>query len=378
MNLIWLKKLNKKVIVIPLILLMSGFFVIRFQMKPAEIQYKTVSVTQGDIVQSVLATGKLDALRKVDVGAQVSGQLQHLYVKIGDKVKQGQLLGMIDPQKAKNQIKEVAAALEDLNAQSAQAEAEKKLTLLTLNRQKNLARLKLISPQDIDQTETDLAVRKAKIEMIKAQINRTRISLDTANLNLEYTKISAPMSGEVVQITTLEGQTVIATQQVPNILTLADMSTMLVNTQVSEADIIHLKPGLKISFTILGDPNKHFEGVLKDIQPTPESINDAIFYSARFEVPNSKGLLRLKMTAQVSIQLAEARKAMLMPLSALGNQIDGNRYQVSVLVKDKDNKNQEETREVTIGIRNNLNVQILSGLKLGEKVIISRFNSEDI
>lgn len=115
------------------------------------------------------------------------------------------------------------------------------------------------------------------------------------------------MAGEVTQITTLQGQTVIAAQQAPNILTLADMSTMLVKAQVSEADVIHLRAGQKAWFTIAGDPQTRYEGVLKDILPTPEKINDAIFYYARFEVPNPKRILRLDMTAQVYIQLMDVK-----------------------------------------------------------------------
>lgn len=180
------------------------------------------------------------------------------------------------------------------------------------------------------------------------------------------------MAGDVVQITTLQGQTVIAAQQAPNILTLADMSTMLVNAQVSEADVIHLKPGMKASFTVLGDPGKRFDGVLKDIQPTPEKVNDAIFYSARFEVPNPDRLLRLQMTAQVSIQLANVQQAVVIPLSALGEELGTNRYQVAVL-----NGGKEEKREVTIGIRNNVDAQVVSGLKVGEEVIVSRGGAEE-
>ncbi|EKN4753834.1 TPA: macrolide transporter subunit MacA [Yersinia enterocolitica] len=354
------------------VLIISGFFIIRHLMAPTPVQFQTVKVANRDLQQNVLATGKLDAVRKVDVGAQVSGQLEKLYVEIGDQVKQGQLLAMIDPQQAQNQIKEVEATLQDLNAQLGQAKAELQLAAVTLRRQQDLAKLQAVSRQDLDQASTALAVKKAQVETINAQINKTKASLDTANINLDYTKISAPMDGDVVQITTLQGQTVIAAQQAPNILTLADMSTMLVNAQVSEADVIHLKPGMKASFTVLGDPGKRFDGVLKDIQPTPEKVNDAIFYSARFEVPNPDRLLRLQMTAQVSIQLANVPQAMVIPLSALGDELGTNRYQVAVL---KDGK--EEKREVTIGIRNNVYAQVIAGLNVGEEVIVSRGGTEE-
>lgn len=206
-------------------------------------QYQTLVVRKGDLQQSVLATGKLDALKKVDVGAQVSGQLKTLRVEIGDKVKKDQLLGVIDPEQAENQIKEVEATLMELRAQLNQARAERKLSAATLARQQQLAQRQLVSRQDLDTAATDLAVKEAQIGTIEAQVKRNQATLDTAKTNLDYTKILAPMSGEVTQITTLQGQTVIAAQQAPNILTLADLSTMLVKAQVSEADVIHLKPG---------------------------------------------------------------------------------------------------------------------------------------
>ncbi|CAI0799541.1 macrolide transporter subunit MacA [Serratia liquefaciens] len=340
---------------------------------PTPTQFKTVKVTLGSLQQNVLATGQLDAVRKVDVGAQVSGQLESLYVEIGDRVKKGQLLGVIDPQQAKNSIREGEATLRELHAQLQQAQAEQQLAAVTLRRNQALAKLQAVSRQDLDQAATQLAVKKAQVGTIHAQIAKNQASLDTAKINLAFTRIEAPMDGDVVQITTLQGQTVIAAQQAPNILTLADLSTMLVKAQVSEADVISLKPGQKAWFTVLGDPNRRFDGVLKDIQPTPEKVNNAIFYYARFEVPNLEGLLRLQMTAQVHIQLAGVNQAQIIPLAALGDQIADNRYQVSILKQGK-----EEKREVAIGLRNNIDVQILSGLNIGDEVIVSRGGAEPL
>ncbi len=133
----------------------------------------------------------------------------------------------------------------ELRAQRQQAEAELKLARVTYSRQQRLAQTQAVSQQDLDTAATEMAVKQAQIGTIDAQIKRNQASLDTAKTNLDYTRIVAPMAGEVTQITTLQGQTVIAAQQAPNILTLADMSTMLVKAQVSEADVIHLKPGQK-------------------------------------------------------------------------------------------------------------------------------------
>ncbi|MEZ3140325.1 macrolide transporter subunit MacA [Citrobacter braakii] len=333
-------------------------------------QYQTLIVRPGDLQQSVLATGKLDALRKVDVGAQVSGQLKTLSVAIGDKVKKDQLLGVIDPEQAQNQIKEVEATLMELRAQRLQAEAEWKLARVTLSRQQQLAKTQAVSQQDLDTAATQMAVKQAQIGTIDAQIKRNQASLDTAKTNLDYTRIVAPMAGEVTQITTLQGQTVIAAQQAPNILTLADMSTMLVKAQVSEADVIHLHPGQKAWFTVLGDPQTRYEGKLKDVLPTPEKVNDAIFYYARFEVPNPKGILRLDMTAQVHIQLTDVKNVLTIPLSALGDPIGNNRYNVRLL-----RNGETREREVVIGARNDIDVEIVKGLEEGDEVITGEGNA---
>jgi macrolide-specific efflux system membrane fusion protein len=359
-------KIKKRYWLLALVLLMLAVWLWQFLNAPAP-AYQTMIVRKGSLEQSVLATGKLDALRKVDVGAQVSGQLKTLSVNIGDRVKKDQLLGVIDPEQAQNQIKEVEATLMELRAQRRQAQAQARLAQVTLNRQRELAKTQAVSRQDLDTAATDLDVKLAQISTIEAQIKRNQASLDTAKTNLDFTRIVAPMAGEVTQITTLQGQTVIAAQQAPNILTLADLSTMLVKAQVSEADVIHLKPGQKAWFTVLGDPLTRYEGRLKDILPTPDKVNDAIFYNARFEVPNPQGVLRLEMTAQVHIQLGGVKDVLTIPLAALGEPVGDNRYKVTVL-----RNGETREREVAIGMRNDTQVQVATGLEEGEEVVIGK------
>lgn len=359
-------KIKKRYWLLGLLVLLLVIWLWQFLNAPAPV-YQTMIVRKGELQQSVLATGKLDALRKVDVGAQVSGQLKTLSVNIGDKVKKDQLLGVIDPEQAQNQIKEVEATLMELHAQRRQAVAQAKLAQVTLNRQRALAKTQAVSQQDLDTASTDLEVRQAQIGTIDAQIKRNQASLDTAKTNLDYTQIVAPMAGEVTEITTKQGQTVIAAQQAPNILTLADLGTMLVKAQVSEADVIHLKSGQKAWFTVLGDPLTRYEGVLIDILPTPVKVNDAIFYNARFEVPNPKGVLRLEMTAQVHIQLGGVKDVLTIPLAALGEPVGDNRYKVSIL-----RNGEMRDREITIGMRNDTIVQVANGLTEGEEVVIGK------
>jgi len=366
----WFKGHKRRWVMVLIVVVALAAMVAWHFSHPAPTQFKTVKVVKGDLQQNVLATGQLDAVRKVDVGAQVSGQLESLFVEIGDRVKKGQLLGVIDPQQAKNSIREGEATLRELHAQLQQAQAEQQLAAVTLQRNQALAKLQAVSRQDLDQAATQLAVKKAQVGTIHAQIAKNQASLDTAKINLAFTRIEAPMDGDVVQITTLQGQTVIAAQQAPNILTLADLSTMLVKAQVSEADIISLKPGQKAWFTVLGDPQTRYEGVLKDVLPTPEKVNDAIFYYARFEVPNPKGILRLDMTAQVHIQLTDVKNVLTIPLSALGDPIGNNRYNVRLL-----RNGETREREVTLGARNDTDAEVVKGLEEGDEVVIGQDNA---
>ncbi|EMN4131281.1 MULTISPECIES: macrolide transporter subunit MacA [Providencia] len=329
--------------------------------------FQTISVTRGDLNKQVQATGKLDAVRKVDVGAQVSGQLQTLYVKEGDNVKKGDLLAVIDPQKAQNDVTESQETIHELESNLALAKAELRLAEVTYQRQLSLSKLQAVSKQDLDKAQTDVEVKKAQVATYQSQIKRNQATLDTAKTNLKYTQITAPMDGIVTFIKTLQGQTVIAAQEAPTILTLADLDTMLVKTEVSEADVIYLKPGQAASFTVLGAPDKRFSGVLKDILPTPEKINDAIFYYARFEVPNPQHLLKLQMTAQVQIDLESHKDVLLLPLSALGTEVSPQVYDVEIL-----NGENAEKRQIKIGSRNDIYVEVIDGLKEGEQVITSR------
>ncbi len=360
-------KSRKKWILSLLVLMVAigaGWF---FLGNPQSETFQTVDVTRGDLNKQVLATGKLDAVRKVDVGAQVSGQLQTLYVKEGDVVKKGDLLAVIDPQKAQNEVTESQETIHELESNLALAKAELRLAEITYQRHLSLSKVQAVSQQDLDKARTDVEVKKAQVATYQSQIKRNQASLDTAKTNLKYTQITAPMDGIVTFIKTLQGQTVIAAQEAPTILTLADMDTMLVKAEVSEADVIYLEPGQNVSFTVLGAPDKKFAGKLKDILPTPEKINDAIFYYARFEVPNPQHLLKLQMTAQVTIDLESRNNILLLPLLALGNEVSPQTYEVEIL---KDGVPQKTTIE--IGGRNDVSVEVLKGLSEGDKVIIGR------
>ncbi len=190
-------------------------------------------------------------------------------------------------------------------------------------------------------------------------------AVETAKANLGYTKITAPMAGEVVSITTLEGQTINANQQAPNILRIADISTMTVWAQVSEADIVHVMPGQDVYFTVLGQPRR-WTSKVRQILPTPELINNVVFYDVLFDVPNADRQLEIQMTAQVFIVLAQAKGVLLIPAAAIGNATEGAQINVQVLKPD----GSIELRPIKIGIKSEISAEVTDGLKENERVVI--------
>ncbi|TKK26491.1 macrolide transporter subunit MacA [Pseudomonas sp. CFBP13528] len=340
-------------------------------------QYLTATVERGDIENAVLATGLLEGVKQVDVGAQVSGQLKSLKVKVGDKVKKGQWLAEIDPLILQNTLRKAQVDEENLQAQRRATAAQVKQARSVYERYKGLQADESVSRQDFEDAESTFQVQQANLLSLDAQIKSAHIQIDTAKVNLAYTRINAPIDGDVVGIVTQEGQTVIANQLAPVLLKLADLDTMTVKAQVSEADVIHISPGQQVYFTILGEADKRYYAKLRGTEPAPQNFletqtagtpkqNTAVFYNALFDVPNPDHRLRIAMTAQVRIVLDTAEAALMVPVAALGARNAEGGYAVRVL----DAKGKAQVREVKTGINNNVKVQILDGLVEGDKVVI--------
>ena len=340
-------------------------------------QYLTATAERGDIENAVLATGVLEGIKQVDVGAQVSGQLKSLKVKVGDKVKKGQWLAEIDPLILQNTLRKAQVDEENLQAQRRATAAQLKQAKSVYERYKGLQIDESVSRQDFEDAESTFQVQQANLLSLDAQIKSAHIQIDTAKVNLAYTRIVAPIDGDVVGIVTQEGQTVIASQLAPVLLKLADLDTMTVKAQVSEADVIHISPGQQVYFTILGEADKRYYAKLRGTEPAPQNFletqtagtpkqNTAVFYNALFDVPNPDHRLRIAMTAQVRIVLDTAQAALMVPVAALGSRNADGSYPLRVL----DAKGKAVSRDVKTGINNNVKVQILDGLVEGDKVVI--------
>jgi macrolide-specific efflux system membrane fusion protein len=363
---------RRAVWIIGLILLFSlGFLFYKLTLGKPKIHYTTASVLRGDVENTVVAAGIIQPIQYVDVGAQTSGKLKSLKVKRGDKVIKGQLLAEIDPVLAQSALTSAKATLENMTSQRSLKEAQLELTKLQRDRNDKLFEQMVISASEHDISNANYDVAFADAAALSAQMKQATASVNTAKANLGYTKITAPMTGDVVSINLLEGQTLNANQSAPNILRVADLSIVTVWSQVSEADINQVKLGQNVYFTVLGQTSR-WNGRIRQILPTPELINNVVFYDVLFDIPNPERKLNIQMTAQVFIVLAEAKNVLLIPTAAIGNAVDSSKISVQVL-----NANGKiESRTIRIGIRSEISTEVLEGLKENEQVIIGAIKAK--
>lgn len=345
-------------------------------------QMVTATVGRGDIEQTVLATGVLEPAKLVSVGAQASGQVKKLYVELGDTVKAGDPIADIDSRNQTNSVSNAQAGLSNVVAQRSAAQASLTEAQLNFDRQKRLFAEGASAKADLDSAESQLANARANLTASNAQIKQANLTLNTAETNLGYTKIVAPMDGTVVAVVTEEGQTVNANQSAPTIVMLAQLDKMTVSAEISEADVEKVEAGQDVYFTTLGDANKRHYAKLRTVAPAPESIEStssstssstasAVYYNGLFDVDNADGKLKTGMTAQVYIVQASAKDALTVPSSALERR--GRDGYFAKVVKEN---GEVERRAVKVGINTNVTAQVTEGLKEGEKIVVAEVSAE--
>jgi macrolide-specific efflux system membrane fusion protein len=366
----------------------GGFWLSSQYTRAATPGYITAPVTRGDIEQTVLATGTLKPVRLVAVGAQASGRITAVRVALGDTVKAGDLVAEIDSVTQTNSLRTAQAALANVKAQRLEKQATLVLNRQSLARQQEMVSKNAASRADFESATAALAVTEAQIQSIDAQIEEAQVAVETAEANLGYTRITAPIEGTVLSIVSQEGQTVNATQSAPTIMILGQLDRMTVRTEISEADVTRVKPDLPVYFTVLGEPQQRYDATLSSIEPAPESVrsdssfssstsststtsssstssSEAIYYNGVFEVPNPEGKLRTYMTAEVHILLGEAKDVLTVPAAALGNLDANGDYSVRVVAADS----RISERKVKVGLNNKVTAEIRSGLAENERVV---------
>ena len=222
-----------------------------------------VTATVGDIENAVASAGTLQPNNTVPVGAQVSGQLQKLHVNVGDQVEAGQLLGDIDARVQRNKVASSRASIASAEAQIAARREALVLAESNWERQQRLWTEQATSRQEYDSARNNAAAAQANLTQQEQSILQSKATLATDETQLEYTQIFAPISGTVVSIAMREGVTLNATQQSPTIMQIADLATMTVETQISEADVGKVYPGMPVYFTTLGSGGRRWYSTLR-------------------------------------------------------------------------------------------------------------------
>lgn len=328
--------------------------------------YRTATVVVGDIEKTVTAVGKLQPKEYVDVGAQISGQLEKLFADIGDVVESGALLAEIDGRRYEAQVRADLANIESLNAQIVEQEAHLELARSMNARNRRLFEARAVSQEELETSTAEVKVAEAQLNSLHARLEEAQSQLDGDTANLTYAKIYAPMSGTVVTKGAVEGQTLNANQTAPIILRIADLATMTVWAEVAEADVVRVKPGTPVYFTTLGLPERRWEGAVRQVLPTPEVVNDVVLYDVLIDVANPDGVLMTEMTAQVFFVLDAARGVPIVPVAALKPAADGGPGSHTVQVMTARGI---ETRAVEVGLANRSQAQVISGLAAGDVVV---------
>lgn len=275
------------------------------------------TVEIGNIENTITAAGSLQPYEFVDVGAQVNGILQALLVDVGDVVQEGQLLAEIDARIQEARVEASQASIEALEAQVEARRAALDLAQANAERQERLMAADATSQLDYDNAITNLASAQASLVQLEKQILQSRASLESDKTQLEFSRIYAPRSGTIVSIEMNEGRTINANQQAPTILRIADLDTMTVETEISEADIGRIKKGMQVYFTTLGGGNRRWYSELRQILPTPVIENNVVLYTGLFDIDNSDSSLLSDMTAQVYFVTSSASNVLTVPVGAL-------------------------------------------------------------
>ena len=350
--------------------------------RPEETSYITEDVVRKNIEKVVNATGEVRAIELVTVGAQVSGKIEKLYVTIGQTVKKGEMIAEIDSTTQQNDVDINKAKLSSYEAQLTAAKTSLNIAEKQYKRLQNLKKRNAASDEDLENAQETYETAKSKVTELESSVKETQISLSPAETNLGYTKITAPLDGTIVSIPVKVGQTINAAMDTPTIVQIADLSQMEILIEISEGDISNVKPGIKVTYTILADMNDVHETTLKSIDPGLTLLTndeytevvdegEAIYYYGRLVVPNPDGKLRIGMTTQNVLYVESAPNVLTVPTTAI--KTNGNAKYVEILTADG-----VQQRQITTGISDGLNMEVKTGVNEGDKVILAWMSSAEI
>lgn len=337
-------------------------------------QYATATATLRDLQDTVLAGGQVHAEELVDVGAQATGRVNKLYVQLGQRVQKGDVIAEIDASQQENALKDEEAHYRSLLAQHDTRKIQLAQMQTEFNSLKQTYEGGVTSKLDFLKAQNALKNAQNDLKVSQSQLEQARLKIQTAKTNLSYARITAPIEGIVVSVVTKQGQTINAMQSSPTIVRLAKMDTVQIKAKFSEADVPKLKTGMKAHFQILGLPSKQFDATLDalELAPIGEIGSGAVYYYGWLNVPNPKHELFIGMTANVTVLIEQKNQVLTIPSNALGKSLGNNRFEVKVMHESADKAIPEiELREIEIGLNNKVDVEVLSGLQAGDKVVVT-------
>jgi len=372
-----MKKVAK--ILFLVLLLVAAFFVYKnFFGAKNEQNLMTTKVYRGNLLTSVVANGEVQAQDLVDVGAQVGGQIKKLYVKLGDKVKKGDMIAEIDAETKENEISKLNAQRVIYEANLNAAKIAVEIAKTQYDREQKLYKAKATSKESLENAKNSYVLKEAEVKQIEAQLEQNTIELDTANTELGYAQIKAPLDGTIVSVPVKEGQTVNANQTTPTIVKIADLTKLEITMEITEGDITKIKPGMEVEYSILSNLNETRRAQISSIDPALTTLSDgsydktsgsasssAVYYYAKILVDNSDDFLKIGMTTENTIIIDERKDILLVPYSAV--EARGGQKSVRVL-KGSHNI---EMRQISTGITDNINIEVTEGLKEGDTIVIS-------
>lgn len=376
-------KLKPLILILALGVGIGSYFYINKTEEANQVHYITEPVKRSTIDKNVLATGSVRASQRTEVGAQVSGKIISLNVKLGQAVKKGDLIAEIDASNQSNSLSTAEASLASYQAKLKSAQVALEVAQSNYARLSKLYKSDSASLSDLETAKNTLASAKATVDEVKSQIQTAQISVNDAKTNLNYTQIISPMDGVIVSVPVSVGQTVNSNQTSPTIVQVADLSKMLIKLEISEGDIAQVQEGQEIRFTTLAEPNRTYQSKIDTVDPalttltdnnyTEESGNtEAIYYYANALVDNADNRLRIGMTVQGQVNIAKRENVLVVPTSTLKKKEDKTTIQVL-------NNNQVEEKEIQTGLSDSQYTEVISGINEGEQVVVTqRADSEKV
>lgn len=374
--------LSKKNVFLFALVALAALFGCKAWFKDEPVSYITEPVIRKNIEKSVNATGEVKAIELVTVGAQTSGKIEYLPVKVGQRIQKGDLIAQIDSTTQENDVNSTKAKLTSLKAQLNAAEISAKIAEKQFVREQRLLKKNAASQEDFENAKDAFEAAKAKVTELKASIAETALALNTAETNLGYTKITAPLDGVVVSVPVKTGQTVNAAMNTPTIVQIADLSQMEILIEISEGDIGKVQTGAKVTYTVLSAPETVYETTLKSIDPGLTLLtngeytevvgsDEAIYYYGRLVVDNPDGALRIGMTTQNVIYIAQADNVLTVPVLAVKK--DGAQSYVNVLTPTG-----IQRHAVVTGLSDGVDIEIKSGVSDHDTVVIAQMSESEV